>query len=80
MVLDPSVVPGAPNGSYYLGTQVGVYRSLDRGLTWSLFSQGLPNAVAASLSVVMFKNLGVSNTEIALYTSALYLPGGPLLT
>jgi PAT family beta-lactamase induction signal transducer AmpG len=38
------------------------------------FSQGLPNAVAASLSVVMFKNLGVSNTEIALYTSALYLP------
>ena len=38
------------------------------------FAQGLPNAVAASLSVVMFKNLGVSNTEITLYTSALYLP------
>ncbi|HWA24895.1 MAG TPA: MFS transporter [Lacunisphaera sp.] len=38
------------------------------------FSQGVPNAVAASLSVVMFKNLGMSNAEIALYTSAFYLP------
>lgn len=38
------------------------------------FGQGLPNAVAASLSVVMFKNLGISNTDIALYTGALYLP------
>ena len=47
--------------------------------TWSwvpslYFCQGLPNAVAASLAGVMFKNLGVSNTEIALYTSAFYLP------
>ncbi|MFZ5494579.1 MAG: MFS transporter [Verrucomicrobiota bacterium] len=38
------------------------------------FCQGVPNAVAASLSVVLFKNLGVANTEIAFYTSALYLP------
>ena len=26
------------------------------------------------LSVIMYKNLGVSNTDIALYTSWLYLP------
>jgi len=36
--------------------------------------QGLPYAVVMSLSVVMFKNLGMSNTDIALYTSWLYLP------
>jgi MFS transporter, PAT family, beta-lactamase induction signal transducer AmpG len=38
------------------------------------FSQGLPYVVVMTLSVVMYKNLGVSNTEIALYTSWLYLP------
>jgi MFS transporter, PAT family, beta-lactamase induction signal transducer AmpG len=38
------------------------------------FAQALPNAAVATLSVVMFKNLGLSNIEIALYTSWLYLP------
>ena len=38
------------------------------------FSQGIPYVVAMTLSVVMYKNLKVSNTEIALYTSWLYLP------
>ena len=38
------------------------------------FAQGLPYVVVMTLSVVMYKNLGVSNTEIALYTSWLYLP------
>ena len=38
------------------------------------FSQGLPYVVVMSLAVVMYKNLGVSNTEIALLTSWLYLP------
>jgi PAT family beta-lactamase induction signal transducer AmpG len=38
------------------------------------FCEGVPNAVAANLSVVFFKNLGISNAEIAFYTSALYLP------
>jgi len=36
--------------------------------------QGLPYVVVMSLSVVMYKNLGMSNTDIALYTSWLYLP------
>jgi len=38
------------------------------------FSQGLPYVVVMTLSVIMYKNLGISNAEIALYTSWLYLP------
>jgi len=38
------------------------------------FSQGLPYVAAMTLSVIMYKNLGISNTDIALYTSWLYLP------
>ncbi|WP_232351752.1 MFS transporter [Inhella proteolytica] len=36
--------------------------------------QALPYVTVMTLSVVMYKNLGLSNTEIALYTSWLYLP------
>lgn len=38
------------------------------------FGQGIPYVVVMSLSVVLYKNLGLGNTEIALYTSWLYLP------
>ena len=38
------------------------------------FCQGIPNVVVTTLSVVMFKNLRVSNADIAYYTSWLYLP------
>lgn len=38
------------------------------------FGQGLPYVAVMTLAVVMYKQLGVSNTEIALYTSWLYLP------
>jgi len=38
------------------------------------FAQGVPNAVATSLAAVMFKNLGVSNADLAFYLSWLYLP------
>ncbi|MGS0753836.1 MFS transporter [Roseateles sp. GG27B] len=38
------------------------------------FSQGIPYVVVMTLSVIMYKNLGLSNTDIALYTSWLYLP------
>ena len=38
------------------------------------FGQGIPYVVVMTLSVVMYKNLGLSNTDIALYTSWLYLP------
>ena len=38
------------------------------------FAQGLPYVIVVTLSVVMYKRLGISNTDIALYTSWLYLP------
>ena len=34
----------------------------------------MPYVVVMTLSVIMYKNLGISNTDIALYTSWLYLP------
>ena len=37
-------------------------------------AQGLPYVAVMTLAVVLYKNLGVSNTEIALLTSWLYLP------
>jgi PAT family beta-lactamase induction signal transducer AmpG len=36
--------------------------------------QGLPYVAVMTLAVVMYKNLGVGNAEIALVTSWLYLP------
>ncbi|HTB82520.1 MAG TPA: MFS transporter [Candidatus Sulfotelmatobacter sp.] len=38
------------------------------------FAEGLPYAFVMSVSVVLYKNLGVSNAAIAFYTSWLYLP------
>ncbi len=38
------------------------------------FGQGIPYVAVMTLAVVMYKNLGLSNTDIALYTSWLYLP------
>lgn len=38
------------------------------------FAQGIPYVVVMTLSTVLYKNLGISNTDIALYTSWLYLP------
>ncbi len=37
-------------------------------------AEGLPNVLVASVSVVLYKNLGVSNAAIAFYTGWLYLP------
>ena len=38
------------------------------------FAQALPFVVVMTVSVVMYKTLAISNTDIALYTSWLYLP------
>jgi PAT family beta-lactamase induction signal transducer AmpG len=37
-------------------------------------AEGLPYALALSVAVVLYKNLGLSNTAIAFYTGWLYLP------
>ncbi|EIA08731.1 MFS transporter [Flavobacterium frigoris] len=38
------------------------------------FASGLPYAIIISVSVIMYKNLGISNEDIGIYTSLLYLP------
>ncbi len=37
-------------------------------------AEGIPYMIAMTVSVVLYKNLGLTNTQIALYTSWLYLP------
>ena len=52
-------------------------KSKTNPLTWvpSLyFAEGLPYAFVMLVSVIMYKKLNLSNTDIALYTSWLYLP------
>ncbi len=38
------------------------------------FAEGLPYVVVMTVAVIMYKRFGLSNTDIALYTSWLYLP------
>ena len=49
-----------------------------RSLWWWIptlyFGQGIPYVVVMTLAVIMYKRMGISNTDIALYTSWLYLP------
>ena len=64
MTANRAVSPTPPTGS-------------TRPWTWipSLyFAQGLPYVLAMTVSVVMYKRLGVSNAAIAFVTSWLYLP------
>src|SRR5580700_3421974 len=37
-------------------------------------AEGLPYVVVMTVAVIMYKGLGIQNTDIALYTSWLYLP------
>ena len=38
------------------------------------FAEGIPYVVVMTVAVIMYKRLGISNTDIALYTGLLYLP------
>ena len=38
------------------------------------YAEGIPYIIVMTVAVVMYKRLGISNTDIALYTSWLYLP------
>jgi PAT family beta-lactamase induction signal transducer AmpG len=38
------------------------------------YAEGIPYVVVMTVSVIMYKRLGISNTDIAFYTSWLYLP------
>ena len=50
---------------------------INKGWSWipTLYlAEGLPYVAVMTISVIMYKKLGISNTDIALYTSWLYLP------
>lgn len=55
-------------------TATGPARSPWAWIPTLYFAQGIPYVVVMTLSTVLYKNLGISNTDIALYTSWLYLP------
>jgi MFS transporter, PAT family, beta-lactamase induction signal transducer AmpG len=38
------------------------------------FAEGIPYVIVMTLSVIFYKRMGISNADIALYTSWLYLP------
>ena len=38
------------------------------------FAEGLPYFAVTVISVILYKRMGINNTDIALYTSWLYLP------
>jgi len=57
-----------------LGAMTSSRLSAWRWIPTLYFGQGLPYVAVMTLSVVMYKNLGLDNTAIALYTSWLYLP------
>lgn len=53
--------------------------SAERKKSWKwipslYFTEGIPYVMVMTVSVVMYKRLGISNTDVALYTSWLYLP------
>jgi photosystem II stability/assembly factor-like uncharacterized protein len=49
MVIDPRSQPDAPNGKIYVGTQVGVYVSVDNAASWSRLGKGMPNVPVKDL-------------------------------
>jgi PAT family beta-lactamase induction signal transducer AmpG len=49
-------------------------RSAWRWLPSLYFAEGIPYVVVMTVAVVMYKRLGVSNKDLAFYTSWLYLP------
>ena len=66
--------PAAPSASPAPAATAALVNHPWRWIPPLYFAQGLPYVVVMTLAVVMYKNLGVSNTDIALLTSWLYLP------
>ena len=60
------------------GVQTADAQTASRNPWWWVpslyFAEGIPYVIVMSMSTVMYKRLGISNTDLALYTSWLYLP------
>lgn len=50
------------------------FRSPWAWVTTLYYAQGIPYVVVMLVSVIMYKRMGISNADIAFYTSLLYLP------
>lgn len=58
-------------------TDTGPPEDLRQAWAWVptlYFAEGIPYVIVMSVSVLMYKSLGIDNDRIALYTSLLYLP------
>lgn len=73
---DQSPLPGPQNPPPLAddATNPGPRRSPWLWVPSLYFTEGVPYVIAMTISVVVYKRLGISNTDIALYTSWLYLP------
>ena len=76
--MNPETQPVARNPEPQPVRQAGGTRKTYRN-PWAwipslYFAEGIPYVVVMTVSVIMYKRMGISNTDIALYTSWLYLP------
>jgi photosystem II stability/assembly factor-like uncharacterized protein len=51
VVVDPRTLPSFPTGRIFVGTEVGVYESVDGGKSWQRLGQGLPNVPVVDLQL-----------------------------
>src|ERR1700733_7741136 len=63
-----------PVTQVWMADKKNIFRSPWAWIPTLYVAEGLPYALAMSVSVVLYKNLGVSNAAIAFYTGWLYLP------
>lgn len=67
-------MPETNNNEINKSRQAAVKRNPWLWVPSAYIAEGIPYMIVMTVSVVMYKNLGLSNTDIALYTSWLYLP------
>src|SRR5262249_29862598 len=56
VVVDPRALPAFPTGRIFVGTEVGVYVSLNGGQSWQRLGQGMPNAPVVDLQLSQNQN------------------------
>lgn len=71
---DPRQPPACGASNTPAGNGNGCGLGAWRWIPTLYFCEGIPYVAVMAVSVIMYKNLQVSNTDIALYTSWLYLP------
>ena len=68
---------GFPSGIFKMKKEIIEKQNIHSPWAWIptlYFAQGLPYVAVMTISVIMYKRLGISNTELAFYTGWLNLP------